>query len=98
MNLIRTETLRGVAISKCQLRRQVLRLITKDYHTPLACRILAAQRLRLLTGWKALTRLTQRCRVSGRPRQVLRFGGLARMHLRQQFHERLVPALVQKRW
>jgi len=76
----------------------VLRLITKDHHAPLYCRLIAAQRMRQLTGLKTLTRLTQRCRVSGRPRQVLRFGGLSRMHLRQQFHERLVPALVQKRW
>jgi hypothetical protein len=50
MNLLRTETLRGAAISKCQLRRQILRFITKDYHAPLACRVLAAQRLRLLVG------------------------------------------------
>lgn len=97
-NLVRVETLRGLAIAKCQLRRQVLRLITKDYHVPLSCRLLAAQRMRLLTGLKTLSRLSQRCRVSGRQRQVLRFGGLSRMHLRQQFHERLVPSLVQKRW
>lgn len=97
-NLVRTETLRSLAIAKCQLRRQVLRLITKDYHVPLSCRLLAAQRMRQLTGLKTLTRLSQRCRVSGRQRQVLRFGGLARMHLRQQFHERLIPALAQKRW
>jgi len=97
-NLLRVEALRGLVISKCQLRRQVLRLITKDHHVPLACRVLSAQRMRSLVGLRALTRLTQRCRVSGRPRQVLRFGGLSRMHLRQQFHERLVPALAQKRW
>lgn len=97
MNLIRMESLRGAATTKCQLRRQVLRFITKDHHAPLACRLLAAQRMRLLVGLKALTRLSRRCRVSGRPRQVLRFGGLARMHLRQQFHERLVPVLAQKR-
>lgn len=97
-NLIRTESLRGLAIAKCQLRRQILRLIIKDNHVPVACRLLAAQRMRTLVGLKALTRLSQRCRVSGRQRQVLRFGGLARMHLRQQFHERLVPSLAQKRW
>lgn len=96
-NLIRMETLRALAIAKCQLRRQVLRMVIKDHHVPISRRLLAAQRMRTLVGLKALTRLSQRCRVSGRQRQVLRFGGLARMHLRQQFHERLVPVMTQKR-
>ena len=97
-NLVRVEGLRAAAIAKKQLRRQVLRSIIKDYHVPIARRLLAAQRLRMLMGWATLTRLSRRCRISGRSRQVLRFTGLARMHLRQQFHERLVPNLAQRRW
>jgi small subunit ribosomal protein S14 len=97
-NLVRVEALRAEAVTKYQLRRQVLRFIIKDCHVPIACRLLAAQRLRMLTGWVTYTRLSRRCRISGRPRQVLRFAGLARMHLRQQFHEQLLPSLAQKRW
>lgn len=97
-NLIRVEGLRAEAIAKKQLRRQILRSIIKDCHIPIARRLLAAQRLRMLTGLNTLTRLSRRCRISGRSRQVLQFAGLARMHLRQQFHERLVPGLVQRRW
>ncbi len=97
-NLVRVEALRAAVALKCALRRQVLRFLVKDLHAPLACRVLAAQRLRVLTGLRAVTRVSRRCRVSGRPRQVLRFAGLARMHLKQQFHEQLLPSLAQKRW
>lgn len=97
-NLLRVEALRCAVSQKYQLRRQVLRFIIKDFHVPIACRLLAAQRLRMLIGWGTQTRLTRRCRISGRPRQVLRFAGLARMHLRQQFHEQLLPSIAQKRW
>lgn len=49
-NLLRVENLRGAVIAKSQLRRQILRFITKDQHAPLACRVLAGQRMRLLVG------------------------------------------------
>jgi len=97
-NLLRVEALRCAEIAKVQLKRQVLRLLTKDQHLPLMNRLLAAQRLRTLTSWATATRMRKRCRVSGRPRQVLRFAGLARMHLRQQLHERLLPNVAQRRW
>jgi len=50
LNLLRVEALRVVVIAKHQLRRQVLRFLIKDLHVPVACRLLAAQRLRTLTG------------------------------------------------
>lgn len=97
-NLLRVEILRGLAVARVSLRRLVLRAVLKDHHIPIACRLLAGQHLRRLWGLSSLTRHTRRCRISGRPRQVLRRFGLARMHLRQQFHERLLPGVAQKRW
>lgn len=49
-NLLRVEALRCREVFKVQLKRQVLRSVIKDHHAPLASRLLAAQRLRTLTG------------------------------------------------
>lgn len=80
------------------LRRLVLKALKRDTRVAPRARAFAAQRLRALPVQANPTRLRRRCRVTGRPRQVLRVVGLARMHLRQQLHERLVPLIAQKRW
>lgn len=97
-NLIRLEARRGALGVRLILRRLVLRAVCRDRHATPGARALAAQRLRALTRQLAPARFRRRCRVTGRPRQVLRLAGLARMPLRQQFHERLVPLLAQRRW
>lgn len=97
-NLVRVGTLTQAETARSRLRRAILRLLTKDRRVPLARRLLASQRLRALPRGGTAARFIQRCRVSGRPRQVLRFAGLARMHFRQQHHERLLPLVAQKRW
>jgi small subunit ribosomal protein S14 len=97
-NLIRVESRRGALAVGLVLRRLVLRAVCRDDHLSPRVRALAAQRLRALSSQAAPSRFRRRCRVTGRPRQVLRVAGLARMPLRQQLHERLLPLLAQRRW
>jgi small subunit ribosomal protein S14 len=96
-NLIRVEARRGLLAVRLVLRRLVLRAVCRDNHLSPRSRAFAAQRLRALTAQVAPSRFRRRCRVTGRPRQVLRVAGLARMPLRQQLHERLMPLLAQRR-
>ena len=97
-NLIRVEARRGALAVKLVLRRLVLKAVCHEQHLSPRVRVFAAQRLRAITRQVAPSRFRRRCRVTGRPRQVLRMAGLARMPLRQHFHERLVPLLAQRRW
>jgi small subunit ribosomal protein S14 len=97
-NLVRLEARRGALAVRTILRRLVLRAVCRDRHLSPRVRVFAAQRLRALAVQAAPSRFRRRCRVTGRPRQVLRLAGLARMPLRQQLHERLVPLLAQRRW
>lgn len=97
-NLVRVDARRGALAVKLILRRLVLKALTHDRHLPPRARVFAAQRLRALSRQIAPSRFRRRCRVTGRPRQVLRLAGLARMPLRQQHHERLVPLLAHRRW
>ena len=97
-NLVRVEARRGALAIKLILRRLVLKAVCHDKHLSPRARVFAAQRLRALAIQGAPARFRRRCRVTGRPRQVLRTVGLARMPLRQQFHERLVPLLAHRRW
>lgn len=97
-NLIRVDARRGRLGVRLVLRRLVLKAVCHDRHLSPQVRAFAAQRLRALTRQSAPSRFRRRCRVTGRPRQVLRAVGLARMHLRQQLHERLVPLLAHRRW
>jgi len=97
-NLLRLEARRGALAVRTVLRRLVLRAVCRDGHLGPRAKVLAAQRLRALAVQAAPSRFRRRCRVTGRPRQVLRVAGLARMPLRQQLHERLVPLLAQRRW
>lgn len=97
-NLIRVETRRGSLIAGLVLRRLVLKALIRDTRVSPRAKVFAAQRLRALPIQANPTRFRRRCRVTGRPRQVLRTLGLARMHIRQQLHERLVPLIAQKRW
>ena len=98
LNLLRVEMLYAVAAAKVELRRLILRSVMRDNHVRIAGRLAAGQRLRAIEAAARPLKFNRRCRVSGRARQVIRVFGLARMHLRQQFHERLVPTVVQKRW
>ena len=97
-NLVRVEARRGALAVRLILRRLVLKAVCRDQHLTPGARVFAAQRLRALTRQVAPSRFRRRCRVTGRPRQVLRVAGLARMPLRQHFHERLVPLFAQRRW
>lgn len=97
-NLVRVEARRGALAVRLVLRRLVLKTLCRDLHLSPAVRVFAAQRLRALPVQSAPSRFRRRCRVTGRPRQVLRAVGLARMPMRQQLHERLLPLLAQKRW
>lgn len=96
-NLVRAASLAQVQAAKNYLRRAVLRLVAVDTHIPVARRLLAVQRLASLPSTGSPIRFKRRCRASGRARQVLRFAGLARMHLKQQHVERLLPLVAQKR-
>jgi small subunit ribosomal protein S14 len=98
LNLVRVETMYAAASTKVEIRRIILRALMRDNHVKIFTKLAAGQRLRAIEAMARPLKFNRRCRISGRPRQVIRTFGFARMHLRQQFHERLIPTVVQKRW
>jgi small subunit ribosomal protein S14 len=79
-------------------RRSRLKAIARDKNKPMEERFAAALKLAELTRNSSMTRVRNRCEVSGRPRGFYRKHKLSRIALRELGSKGLIPGLVKSSW
>jgi small subunit ribosomal protein S14 len=79
-------------------RRSRLKAIARDKNKPMEERFAAALKLAELPRNSSMTRVRNRCEVSGRPRGFYRKHKLSRIALRELGSKGLIPGLVKSSW
>lgn len=79
-------------------RRARLKEIVMDKDKPVEERFAASLKLAELPRNSSVTRIRNRCEVTGRPRAVYRKHKLSRIALRELGSKGLVPGLVKSSW
>lgn len=89
----RVETVRKYAAKRAEIKARI-----NDPNATPEERFLAAQELQKLPRDASPTRITRRCRITGRPQAVYRKFGLSRNKLREVAMRGEVPGLVKSSW
>lgn len=89
----RIETVRKYAAKRAEIKARI-----NDPNATPEERFLAAQELQKLPRDASPTRITRRCRITGRPKAVYRKFGLSRNKLREMAMRGEVPGLVKSSW
>ena len=97
-SMIEREKRRQKTVARYAARRQELKQIIRNPESADEERWLAQQKLRRLPRDSSPTRLTRRCRATGRPRAVYRKFGLGRTKLREAAMRGDIPGLVKASW
>ncbi|MGI8524719.1 MAG: 30S ribosomal protein S14 [Pseudolabrys sp.] len=79
-------------------RRSRLKAIAMDKKLPMEERFAATLKLAELPRNSAITRVRNRCELTGRPRAVYRKHRLSRIALRELGSKGLIPGLVKSSW
>jgi len=97
-SMIQRELKRARAVQKYAVKRNELRMRSKDIRLTPQERTAAAQHLQTLPRDSSPARLRNRCRLTGRPRGYYRKFGLGRNKLREAAMRGDVPGLVKSSW
>lgn len=97
-SMVARDRKRVKTVAKYAARREAIKARINDAHATPEERYLAAQELQTLPRDASPTRVTRRCRVTGRPRGVYRKFGLSRNKLREAAMRGDVPGLVMSSW
>ena len=88
---------RRLVDSKTPLRSSLKKII-KNKETSFEDRIFAVHKLAQLSRNTSLTRIRNRCEVTGRPRSFYRKFKMSRIALRELGSQGLIPGLVKSSW
>jgi small subunit ribosomal protein S14 len=81
-----------------QAKREKLKAVIADKRRPMEERFAATLKLAALPRNSSLTRIRNRCELTGRPRSVYRKTKLSRIAMRELGSKGLVPGLVKSSW
>ena len=98
---IAKEKQRNKTVNRFRVRRDELRVLTRDINNPESTYdevIAAGQKLQKQPRNASPSRLQHRCRQCGRPRGVLKKFGLCRIHLREATMRGDVTGLRKASW
>ena len=84
--------------NKLYKKRDALKKIIMDKKIPLEERFRAQQKLSKLPRNSAITRVRNRCQISGRPHGVYRKLNISRIALRKLGLEGKIPGMVKSSW
>ena len=79
-------------------RRKALKAIARDKKLPMEERFAATLKLAELPRNSSVTRIRNRCELTGRPRAYYRKHRLSRIALRELGSKGLIPGLVKSSW
>jgi len=79
-------------------QRARLKAIARDKSLPMEERFAAALKLAQLPRNSSMTRVRNRCEITGRPRAFYRKLGMSRIALRDLGSKGLIPGLVKSSW
>jgi small subunit ribosomal protein S14 len=79
-------------------RRSRLKAVIKDQSKPMEERFEASLKLAQVPRNSSMTRIRNRCELTGRPRGVYRKHKLSRIALRELGSKGLIPGLVKSSW
>jgi small subunit ribosomal protein S14 len=79
-------------------KRRALKAIVMDQSKPMEERFQAQLKLAALPRNSAVTRIRNRCEVTGRPRAFYRKLNMSRIALRELGNKGLIPGLVKSSW
>lgn len=97
-SMIARDQKRIKTVAKYAAKRQAIKARLHDPQATPEERYAAAQELQALPRDASPTRLTRRCRITGRPQGVYRKFGLSRNKLREAAMRGEVPGLVLSSW
>ncbi|MGN8159363.1 30S ribosomal protein S14 [Salinisphaera sp. RV14] len=97
-SMIARDEKRMKIVAKYAAKRQAIKARIEDPQATPEERYAAAQELQALPRDASPTRVTRRCRVTGRPKGVYRKFGLSRNKLREAAMRGEVPGLVLSSW
>ena len=97
-SMIARDEKRMKKVAKYAAKREAIKARINDPHAAPEERYAAAQELQALPRDASPTRVTRRCRVTGRPKGVYRKFGLSRNKLREAAMRGEVPGLVLSSW
>ncbi|MDA3922402.1 MAG: 30S ribosomal protein S14 [Salinisphaera sp.] len=97
-SMIARDRKRIKTVAKFAAKREAIKARINDSEATPEERYMASQELQALPRDASPTRVTRRCRVTGRPRGVYRKFGLARNQLREAAMRGEVPGLVMSSW
>jgi small subunit ribosomal protein S14 len=97
-SLIARENKRMKTVAKYAAKRAELKARIHDSQATPEERYAAVQELQMLPRDASPTRVTRRCRITGRPKAVYRKFGLSRNQLREAAMRGEVPGLVLSSW
>ncbi|AWN14840.1 30S ribosomal protein S14 [Salinisphaera sp. LB1] len=97
-SMIARDEKRMKIVAKYAAKRQAIKARIDDPQATPEERYAAAQELQALPRDASPTRVTRRCRVTGRPKGVYRKFGLSRNKLREAAMRGEVPGLVLSSW
>jgi small subunit ribosomal protein S14 len=83
---------------QAQPKRAKLKAIIADKTRPMEERFAATLKLAALPRNSSLTRVRNRCELTGRPRSVYRKTKLSRIAMRELGSKGLIPGLVKSSW
>ena len=83
---------------QAQPKRAKLKAIIADKTRPMEERFAATLKLAALPRNSSLTRVRNRCELTGRPRSVYRKTRLSRIAMRELGSKGLIPGLVKSSW
>lgn len=89
---------RQVLVDRYRERRETLRKLSVDTKLSLEERMEARAALGLLPRNSSITRLRNRCLVTGRPRGYSRRLGISRVAVRRMAHAGFLPGLTKSSW
>lgn len=97
-SMIARDEKRMETVAKYAARRKAIKARINDPQATPEERYAAVQELQALPRDASPTRVTRRCRITGRPRGVYRKFGLSRNKLRETAMRGEVPGLVKSSW
>ncbi len=87
-----------VLVQRYAARREALKAIANDESLPLEDRFEARLKLAELPRSSSMTRIRNRCEVTGRPRAYYRKLKMSRIALRELGSQGQIPGLVKSSW
>jgi len=97
-SMIERQRKRERLVAKFAAKRAELKAIAADTELPMEERFKARLKLAKLPRNSSPTRLTNRCKVTGRPRAYYRKLGMSRIALRDLASRGEIPGMVKSSW